>query len=102
EDLLDLLNAARAWPGRVDERHVHDLRERARDMLHWLGGMCHPDGEIALFNHRALGVAPTKAELFAYAARLGVTVLPPTRPVEHFAASGYIRVEQGGLLAILD
>ncbi len=102
EDLLDLLNAARAWPGRVDARLLSDFGERAQRMLHWLGGMCHPDGEIALFNDSAFGVAPTHAELFAYAARLELKVLPPTQPIEHFAASGYVRVEQGAFFALLD
>lgn len=102
EDVLDLLNAAHAWPGRVPAPRLLEWRDTASGMLHWLDAMCHPDGEIALFNDSAFGVAPSRAELFAYAARLGARVTPPASPVEHLAASGYVRVEQGPWLVILD
>ena len=72
EDVLDLVNAAGHWPGRVPEQQVAQWRDAAARMLDWLAGMTHPDGEIALFNDAAFGVAPTLAELRSYAQRLGI------------------------------
>lgn len=102
EDVLDLLNAAGAWPGRIGAEHVARWRQAAPGMLRWLDSMCHPDGEIALFNDSALGVAPSRAELVAYAARLELSSAPPNLPLEHLAASGYVRIEQGPWLLIAD
>ena len=72
EDVLDLVNAAGHWPGRVPEQQVAQWRDAAARMLDWLAAMTHPDGEIALFNDAAFGVAPTLAELRSYAQRLGI------------------------------
>ena len=72
EDVLDLVNAAGHWPGRVPEQQVAQWRDAAARMLDWLAGMTHPDGEIALFNDAAFGIAPTLAELRSYALRLGI------------------------------
>lgn len=68
EDMLDLINVHRtfavpvpaAWP------------EIAARMQVWLGAMCHPDGEIALFNDAAIGIAPAPAELRRYAKALAI------------------------------
>jgi uncharacterized heparinase superfamily protein len=134
EDLLDLVNAAGVWPGRVPDAVVAQWREVAGRMLRWLAGMIHPDGEIAFFNDAALGIAPGFAVLSAYAGRLGVEVaglgagkeqgglgdihrcailgeIPPSPPFSkggvgascrHFADSGYVRLEQGNAVALLD
>jgi uncharacterized heparinase superfamily protein len=72
EDVLDLVNAASHWPGNVPEPQVAQWRDTAGRMLGWLAGMTHPDGEIALFNDAAFGIAPTLAELRTYAQRLGI------------------------------
>ncbi len=74
-------------------------------MLHWLQGMTHPDGQIALFNDAAFGIAPDLAALQAYAARLDIAV--PLQQANgggliHFADSGYVRLEQGSAVAFLD
>ena len=95
EDVLDLLNAARCWPERMPSELVERLRAAAPVMLRWLGCLCHPDGDIALFNDSALGVAASRDELAAYAARLGLAAADPLRGVEHLAASGFARVERG-------
>jgi hypothetical protein len=42
----------------------------------WLAAMCHPDGEIVLFNDSAFGIAPSPVELDSYADRLGVEASP--------------------------
>ena len=95
EDVLDLLNAAQCWPERMPSELVERLRELAPALLRWLGCLCHPDGDIALFNDSALGVAPARDALAAYAARLGLPVAEPPRRVEQLAASGFARVERG-------
>lgn len=74
EDVLDLINAAQGWPALVPDEQVACWRETAGLMLGWLDGMVHPDGEIALFNDAAFGVAPRVADLMAYTRRLGVEV----------------------------
>ncbi len=126
EDVLDLVNAAMHWPGFVPDAQVAVWRETAKRMLGWLNGMTHPDGEIALFNDAAFGVAPGVAELRAYAGRLGVmisrpghepcradfsppwsTEVDPTKSqkipyLRHFTDSGYVRLESGLAVALLD
>ena len=82
EDVLDLVNAAQRWPGLIPDAQFSTWRETAARMLGWLGGMTHPDGEIALFNDAAFGVAPNLAELRSYAVRLGIPgVKAGPRPV---------------------
>jgi uncharacterized heparinase superfamily protein len=102
EDVLDLVNAANTWPGRLSEPLVARLRQLAPAMLHWLGCLCHPDGNIALFNDSALGVAPTHAQLSAYAARLAIEPAPGIASLERLDASGYVRVQSGPLLLLCD
>lgn len=102
EDVLDLVNAARVWPGRVPEPLLAGLLAAGPGMLRWLECLCHPDGGIALFNDSALDVAPAPAELFAYAERLGF--VPPSRPtgLVHLEASGYVRAERGPFVVLCD
>ena len=113
---LDLVNAAENWPGLVPAEQVAEWREVAGRMLDWLAGMTHPDGQIALFNDAAFGIAPNLAELHSYALRLGLvnhtalgTVHTPgrTEPVEalalqHWPTSGYIRLTCPYAVAMLD
>lgn len=103
EDLLDLLNVARRWPETIPPDLVDLLGETARRMLDWARAMTFPDGDIALFNDAAIGIAPTTAQLEAYAGRLGFA--PEKRvsaPVRHLADSGYVRAEAGKAVLIAD
>jgi uncharacterized heparinase superfamily protein len=102
EDVLDLLNVARCFPGRFAASFVERLEQLAPALLHWLDCLCHPDGEIASFNDSALGLAPTREELSAYAARLGLPAPPPPGSVEHLAASGYVRASRGPFVLLHD
>jgi uncharacterized heparinase superfamily protein len=94
EDMLDLINLARAYPTAIPDRWklvAHSLPDIARRMLRWLDAMCHPDGDIALFNDAAFGVAPAPGELRRYARDLlgdGDATLPK---LVHLADSGYVR-----------
>ena len=122
EDVLDLVNAADNWPELVPAVQVAQWREVAGRMLDWLTGMTHPDGQIALFNDAAFGIAPNLAALRAYAALLGVehgspslfvsrdderdVIASEARPSMpaflYFPESGYIRLESNIAVAFLD
>jgi uncharacterized heparinase superfamily protein len=107
EDMLDLLNASRSYPVECDDDDLEHLRERLPAMRAFLGAVCHPDGEVAFFNDSVTGVAPTPAELEAYAVRLGLPPidggagdgLPRARLL---ASNGFARLEAGDAVAILD
>jgi uncharacterized heparinase superfamily protein len=107
EDMLDLQNAAQVFCGRIPATTVDAWRALAARMVAWLRTMCHPDGDISLFNDAALGVAPALDALMAYATRLGVP-LPATPAAAHRPAmtalrdSGYIRAESTQAVALLD
>ena len=66
EDCLDLLNITHDRP---DSRLVNIKKklEKASDrMIRYLDGMCHPDGQIALFNDAAFGIEHPPRDLFDY------------------------------------
>lgn len=102
EDVLDLINAARHY-GRVGDRLLAGLSGIAQRMRGWLAVMTHPDGGPAFFNDCAFGMAASRADLEAYAAKLGLSqVAEPGEGVHHLSASGYVRVNRGDMAAILD
>lgn len=99
EDLLDLMNLFRAfgqavpasWSATVDRMRV------------WLRAMCHPDGEIALFNDAAIGIAPPPREIDRYARELGLQELAvERRGLTHLDETGYVRMEAEDAVTILD
>lgn len=110
EGVLDVLNVAASRPGTLPDGERQALADDATSMLRWLAAMTHPDGEIALFGDSAFGVAPTPPVIADYAARLGVGAPPPGAPTLraraasalHMAASGYVRIEAGEAVALLD
>ena len=106
EDMLDLCNVMEAYAVAVQplwRATLEDWRGLIGPMRGWLAAMCHPDGEISLFNDAAFGIAPIPAELERYADDLGLA--PPGRAemgVMHLAQSGYMRVVQNEMVALLD
>lgn len=101
EDLLDLINILRAY-GQTISQAWHATAEK---MLFWLCGMTHPDGEIALLNDAAFGIASRPDQLFAYAERLGLNCAWNDRPENsliHFEQTGYLRWQDGNAVALLD
>lgn len=108
EDILDLINVAQLFPGRIDAQVLIVWRLVARDMIDWLVAMRHADGEFAFFNDAAFGIAPASAELFAYAVRLSVlkqapaVVHPEAASYIHLKDSGYIRLVAPEAIALLD
>lgn len=103
EDLLDLVNLDRAFPGVLPARLVDMLRATAGQARRWLAAMTHPDGEISFFNDAAIGIASAPAEIESYALRLGFPAQTPFREsLVHLADSGYLRLQRGPMTAILD
>ncbi len=107
EDVLDLINASQHWPGLVSLPTQATWRETATRMLAWLATMLHPDGELALFNDTAHGIAPTAAELVAYAARLGVTLPAQCEASQgmvltQLKETGYLRLATSQAVLLID
>lgn len=106
EDLLDLFNLLRAYPDTLSPSWRTTV-ERWRDVVApvrtWLQAMSHPDGDIGFFNDAAIGIAPPPAELDRYARHLGFPDHRVTgEGITHLVQSGYIRLERGPAVAILD
>ena len=120
EDLLDLINSTRYWPGLIPSGAIDYWRETAERMAYWLQGMTHPDGEISFFNDSAIGIACKPSELLSYAERLDLTgvsrsrvgvcasiitsasELQPKSSFVHYQDSGYVRLEGVVFKAFLD
>lgn len=103
EDLLDLVQLAILFPGALPEQDVKRWRKVVLRMLHWLRVMTHPDGGIAFFNDSALDIAPSYADLSAYARSLGLVVAAePLTVIEPLPESGYVRMETGSAVLFAD
>ena len=103
EDLLDLLQLARVYPGLFTDEDVAAWHEIVLRMHRWLRVMTHPDGGISFFNDAAFDIAPTLAALTDYAAALGVACdLAPLADIEALADSGYVRLQIGPAVMIAD
>ena len=103
EDVLDLLQLGRTYRGALPETLLRKLRDVLGPMLRWLRVMTHPDGNIALFNDAAIGIAPPLAALEAYARTLSVTFdSAPLSALETLPESGYVRLCAGPAVMIAD
>jgi len=106
EDVLDLINIGDAYPERWSAVGGPGLglRRVAPKMRHWLRCMSHPDGDISFFNDAARDIAPSNQELERYADELAVKVQEQTgtRQVTWLSDSGYVRLQQGPAVALLD
>jgi uncharacterized heparinase superfamily protein len=78
-DLVNVLPESDAWRQRI--------LARLPGLLRFLAAMCHPDGEIALFNDAAFEIAPEPGALLEYARRLGVET--PALTSGSFLDTGY-------------
>lgn len=103
EDVLDLLQLDRCFPGVLDAPLVAQLRQAAINMLRWLRRMTHPDGDIAFFNDAAIGGAARYDTLDEFATRLGVEVeRAPLQSLEILPDSGYVRAAVGRAVLFCD
>ncbi len=102
EDLLDLYNLACA--NRIEDRYeFRRLPHLTKSMRNWLAVMTHPDDGPSFFNDTAFGIAGSRKDLEAYAKRLRLSKISgPSEDTYHLAASGYVRVNNGDMTAILD
>jgi len=104
EDLLDLIHLAQIFPNRVSEEIVDEWGSKANQMISWMESMTHPDGDIALFNDAAFGIASKPQNIIDYAQRLAVTETRNLSPVNltRLEASGYLRLEDKDQVLIID
>jgi uncharacterized heparinase superfamily protein len=107
EDLLDLINLSGTYGELIGCSLVSKWKVTAKKMLGWLKAMCHPDGQISLFNDAALSVSPEPIEIFGYGERLFVSFndefnFKDTNYFTYLEDSGYLRINSGHLMAILD
>lgn len=106
EDMCDLLNVARQYESSIPDwwnRFVSTWPDTIDSMREWLAAMCHPDGQIGLFNDAASGIAPAPAELERYARTLGLRPIGPCGTgLTHLAESGYVRVQGNEVVALID
>lgn len=99
EDVLDLLNLARAY----GVPPVAGLEDACRRMGDWMAAMIHPDGGVTYFNDGALGLGATPDQLFDYAQRLGfVRPQAPAAALTDLVASGYARLAAGDMVLFVD
>lgn len=99
EDMLDLINGMRAFGREVPGGWM----AAASKMSGWLAAMCHPDGEIALFNDAAFGIAAKPADLMSYARRVGTGERETSAgKFTYLSDSGYVRWEKGAAALFLD
>jgi uncharacterized heparinase superfamily protein len=106
EDMLDLVNATQCFASRLlpaQRQQIAEWPQLTHSMHAWLQAMCHPDGEISLFNDAAFDIAPSIAELDAYARRVlaDVTTSVPSASIS-LKDSGYVRLVHGPAVALLD
>ena len=99
ENVLDLLNVARAAEARAPRVLVECLESTAAKMLGAHRVWTHPDGEIALFGDSAFDIAHPPHVLEAYADALGVRVREPGVP-KALGNVGVFRMESGDLSLI--
>ncbi len=103
EDMLDLINLGDTYGDNVSSTIVKEWRQTARAMLDWLAVMCHPDGDISFFNDAAFSIASKPFLIEAYAERLGLCAgALPKEGVTNLEASGYVRIQRGDMVALID
>jgi len=103
EDVLDLIQMSRVFPGVLTSAIISRLQQLAVRMLRWLQVMSHPDGDVAFFNDAAFGEAAPYAVLAHYADGLGVEAdRQELRPLERLPDSGYVRLSLGRAVVLCD
>lgn len=102
EDLLDLINISAAFPNKVPEEQLIVWMSVVRKMFNWLKNMLHPDENFSFFNDTAFGIAATFTELNVYAKRLNIKYDIKTESLINLQESGYVRVEIGSAVGLLD
>lgn len=103
EDILDMINLSHVATQCFSPWFVARLYATATLMLHWLRVMTHPDGQIALFNDAAFGIASDYTAIAEYAQRLSVSVdQRALSTIEVLPDSGYVRLQNERAVVICD
>lgn len=103
EGILDVIQLQRIFPQLLDDVTYANLTETIKKMLGWINAMSHPDGNIALFNDSAFGVAATVANLKEYARALSIQIhQDDARELVDLRSSGYVRITMGDAVLIVD
>ncbi len=105
EDVLDLVDVIAALGPQLPRAAAlaTTLRAKVGPMQRWLRTLTHPDGTLAMFNDCAMEIAPSATELTRLAAALGLPPVPaPTAGVTRLDPSGYLRLELGAAVALVD
>jgi len=89
EGCLDLLNMSSQLLNHAPAL-LGELERKTPTMVAWLKSLCHPDGEIALFNDAACGIASPPPLLLGYAGAVMGESPEGIAPIDHRAASGYV------------
>ena len=101
-DLVDIIGAAGEHIAAAQKLRGL-LAAQTPAMLAWLLALSHPDGTLGRFNDCADGIAPPTRELLRLAAALGFAALTRDDPgLVLLPDSGYVRVERGPVVALLD
>jgi len=90
EDCLDLLNIWSHHDEKESKEIVLVLRETVSRMAHFLCGIVHPDGQLALFNDSAFGIEAEPQDLLDYYGRI-MNIAPeaPSGRSWSFPETGY-------------
>ena len=94
EDVLDLYNLL----------NLPSLKATALKMLPVSRELCHPDGEIPLFNDAAFSIAPNYQELSAFSKQLGIEFdfNQENQCTKFFSNLGYLKMNKGAAVLFCD
>src|SRR5690554_2958543 len=104
-DLADLLMLVKQSGLASLKRYAPLWEQKLSQGVDWLRALSHPDGEISFFNDATFNIAPTLADLEAYACQLDIR-LPNDRAIERMEArilqpSGFGVVDWSGRQRLL-
>lgn len=102
EDLLDLIQLSDCYPDSIPAKLRRRWSTAVTRMLAWLQAMSHPDGDIALMNDAAFGIAPVAVVLERYARQLGCDAVTEAPAVALLPATGYARLTRGPAVLLAD
>ena len=106
EDLMDLINLAQCYPQQIPHSMLVYWQQTLQSMFVWLDRMCHPDGQISLFNDSAFDIAPDHEALAHYASTLQITAPVAAKVahkgLHHSQQSGYVSLHRSDISCIMD
>jgi uncharacterized heparinase superfamily protein len=104
-DCLDVVNLLEHSATPVAQEDMARLKDTTRAALGYLYDLCLPDGNIALFNDSAFGIAPSPARIFEYAHDV-TGYEPPEKgrgvEIRSLPDSGYYVIRNGGDRMVID